>query len=57
MLDDLLPKFLVKAHPSYIEKFLTTGRSHFFQNFQLNFMRTHDGFIKGVKMCYDTTKT
>ncbi|CAD8151484.1 unnamed protein product [Paramecium pentaurelia] len=55
-LDDLLPKFLIKQHPTFIQNFLTTGHSKFFQNFQLNFLNTNDGLIKGVGMCYDLTK-
>ncbi|CAD8069641.1 unnamed protein product [Paramecium sonneborni] len=55
-LDDLLPKFLIKQHPYLMQSFLTTGNSIFFQNFQLNFLNTQEGLIKGVKMCYDLTK-
>ncbi|CAK64035.1 unnamed protein product (macronuclear) [Paramecium tetraurelia] len=53
--NDLLPKYLVKHHCTYVKRFFETGVAKYYQQFDLSFIRNSNMLLTPINMCLSIT--
>ena len=47
-----MPNFIAEIHRMYIDNFLTSGDSRFYENVEITFAKFKNGFIHPIEMFY-----
>ncbi|KAM3138364.1 hypothetical protein pb186bvf_009450 [Paramecium bursaria] len=51
--EEVLPNYIRHEHSVLVSRFISTGQSRYYKNFNLNFIQLENGFTSQVNLCFD----